>query len=174
MKVTAAIGLVGVGLLLAGCGSGTVSGDADAEGAAAGEPVFSPCDDIPDDTLVELRLDPSTESRDILGVEQAGWKLCRWDGDGYIVTVFSTTHSVEDVRTNDRNTDFNDQSIGGRDVFTYHEKSDTRQESCDVAMEARDGAAIVRVTLSAVDPVDADRCQLALDSALLLQRAIPV
>ncbi|MBM4607287.1 hypothetical protein GS575_33155 [Rhodococcus hoagii] len=43
MRVTAVIGLIGAGLLLAGCGSGTVSGDADAEGTAAGEPVFSPC-----------------------------------------------------------------------------------------------------------------------------------
>lgn len=174
MRVTAVIGLIGAGLVLAGCGSGTVSGDADAEGTAAGEPVFSPCDDIPEEVLLKLQLDPSTESRDILGVEQPGWKLCRWDGNGYILTVFSTTSSMEDVRANDRNTDFRDQSVGGREAFIYHETSDTRQESCDVALKSRDGAAIVRITLSAVDPASIERCQLALDSALALQPAIPL
>ncbi len=54
MRVTAVIGLIGAGLLLAGCGSGTVSGDADAEGTAAGEPVFSPCDDIPGEVVGAL------------------------------------------------------------------------------------------------------------------------
>ncbi|WP_238841310.1 DUF3558 domain-containing protein [Prescottella equi] len=173
MRVTAAIGLIGVGLLLAGCGSGTVSGDADAQGTAAGEPVFSPCDDIPDQVLVELGLDPATESRDILGVSQPGWKLCRWDGKGYILTVFSTTRSLEEVRENSRNTDFREQFVGGREAFSYHERADTRQASCDVAVKSRDGAAIVRVTLSVVDPAAADRCQLAVDSMNTLESGIP-
>lgn len=174
MRGSAAVGLIAAGLLLAGCGAGSVTGNPDAEGTAAGEPVFSPCDDISDGMLARLQLDPTTESRDILGAAQPGWKLCRWDGRGYILTVFSTTRSMEEVRLNSRNTDFRDQHVGGREAFSYHETTDTQQESCDIAMKSRDGAAIVRVTLSAVDPATADRCELALDAAVAMQASIPI
>src|SRR6476619_4623520 len=77
LRGLAGVGLVCGALVLAGCGSETVAGEAEAVGTAAGEPVFSPCDDIPDDALRAFGVDPTTESRDILGVKQPGWNVCR-------------------------------------------------------------------------------------------------
>ncbi|NKV80807.1 DUF3558 domain-containing protein [Rhodococcus hoagii] len=118
MRVTAVIGLIGAGLLLAGCGSGTVSGDADAEGTAAGEPVFSPCDDIPGEVVGALGVDPATEERDILGVKQPGWNVCGWRGSEYSVSIFATTRTLDEVRTNDRNEDVLpvELDVAGHDV----------------------------------------------------------
>ncbi|RDI24033.1 uncharacterized protein DUF3558 [Rhodococcus sp. AG1013] len=173
MRLVTVVGLISAGLVLAGCGSEAVSGDAETEGVAAGEPVFSPCDEIPDGLLTKLGLDPATESRDILGVAQPGWKLCRWPGSDHSVTVLATTRTVEEVRANTRNVDFVDQRIGGRESFTYREATDSRRETCDVAFRAGEGTTIVRIGLFEVNQQSGDPCQLAIQTATTLEPVIP-
>lgn len=173
MRVTAVIGLIGAGLLLAGCGSGTVPGDADAEGTAAGEPVFSPCDDIPDDVLRAVGVDPATESRDIMGVEQPGWKICKWRGDGPFLSVFATTYTLDDVRANDKNIEIAPVDVSGRKAFSYRETTDTDHKSCDVALSSAGGAVLVSISdLGGGTRVD-DPCALVIETTRTLASSIP-
>lgn len=172
MRVTAVIGLIGAGLLLAGCGSGSASGDADVEGTAAGEPVFSPCDDIPVDLLQVAGVDPATAERDIDGVKQPGWNRCRWTADGFSLTVFATTRSISEIRANDRNTDFIDYKVAGRNALAYRETSDLKRERCDVAMASDGGASIVRINVYRADAQSVP-CEQALRLATVLSPSIP-
>ncbi|WP_429518011.1 DUF3558 domain-containing protein [Rhodococcus sp. BE178] len=172
MRWVAAVGLIGAGLALAGCGSGTVPGTADPEAVASGEPAFSPCDDVPPDALHAVGVDPSTSERDIDGVKQPGWNRCRWAGTDHSLTVFATTRTWDEIRGNDRNTDLIDQQINGRDVMVYRESTDVRGERCDVAFRAGDGASIVRVSLYNPER-SGDPCELAVHTATALEGAIP-
>ncbi|MFC9790193.1 DUF3558 domain-containing protein [Rhodococcus sp. NPDC127528] len=167
------IGVVGAGLLLAGCGSGATDGKADAVGAAAGEPVFSPCDDIPDEALRAVEVDPATESRDIAGVKQPGWNICKWQGEGSALSVFATTHSLDDVRVNPKNTDFVPISIIGRQSFSYHELADQARRNCDVAIASKGGAVLVAVAYLGTDPVAEDPCVVAEHRARVLVTYMP-
>ncbi|WP_137725569.1 DUF3558 domain-containing protein [Prescottella subtropica] len=173
MRGTAAAALIGAGLLLAGCGTGSITGKADAEGAAAGEPAFSPCDDIPDSALIELGLDPATERRDIMGVKQPGWKICKWRGDGPFVSVLATTHTLDEVRANQKNIEFQDVSIDGRDAFQYRETTDVDRTSCDVAVGSDGGAVLVSISdLGGAAPIE-DPCGLAVQATTTLAPFIP-
>ncbi|MFD4292885.1 DUF3558 domain-containing protein [Rhodococcus sp. NPDC058505] len=168
-----ASGTVIAAALLAGCGPGPVSGDAEAAGVAAGEPVFSPCDDIPDEVLRGIGVDPATESRDILGVKQPGWNICKWMGGGPALSVFATTYTLDDIRAKDGNGEFADIEIGGRPAFTYRVDSDLDRRDCDVAVESAEGAVLVSVANVGVDPVAEDPCATAVRRATGLMAYIP-
>ncbi|RVW08241.1 DUF3558 domain-containing protein [Prescottella agglutinans] len=173
MRVGAVIGLIGAGLLLAGCGSGDVTGEASPEGVAAGEPVFSPCDAIPDEALIELGLDPATESPDIMGVAQPGWKICKWQGSGPALGVAATTHTMDDVQENKRNIDFNPVEIAGRQGFTYRETTDRDRRNCDVALASGNGAVIISVAYLGVDQVLEEPCSVVVRRAAHIAQYIP-
>ncbi|TQF65772.1 DUF3558 domain-containing protein [Rhodococcus spelaei] len=173
MRVQVMVGVVGAALLLAGCGSGAVDGKADAVGAAAGEPVFSPCDDIPDDALQAVGVDPATASRDIQGVKQPGWNICGWRGQGYTLSVFATTRTFEEVRLNPRNTNFEAVQVGSREAVSYQEVGDHRAELCDIALRTETGAVLVRAILNTADSTSEDRCAIALRSARGLEPYVP-
>lgn len=175
MRVTAAIGLIGAGLLLAGCGSGTVSGDADAEGVAAGEPIFSPCDDIPDSALAEVGVDLGTESRDIMGVKQPGWKICMWQGESPApaLSVFATNHTLDDVRANPRNVEFAEIQVGDRQAISYRETTDKDRRNCDVALSSGGGAVLISVAYLGLDAVLEEPCAVAEHRAQRLAEYIP-
>lgn len=173
MRVAAVIGLVGAGLLLAGCGSGAVQGKAAPAGVAAGEPVFSPCDDIPDDAIRGLGFDPATERRDIMGVKQPGWNICGWMGPGPALSMFATTYTLDDVRANDNNTEFTLLELDGRDAFTYREHSDKDRGSCDVAFGTAEGAVLLSASYLGVDPVVEDPCTVVTRAARALVDRLP-
>lgn len=173
MRVGAVIVLVGAGLLLAGCGSGDVTGEAAPEGVAAGEPVFSPCDDIPDEAIRALGFDPTTEDRDILGVKQPGWNICGWMGPGPALSVFATTYTLDDVRANDGNTEFALLELDGRNAFTYRELSDKDRRSCDVAVGTSEGAVLFSASYLGIDAVVEDPCAVVTRVAHALVDRLP-
>lgn len=175
MRWVAAVGLIGAGLALAGCGSGTVSGTADPEAVASGEPAFSPCDDIPDDVVRAQYVDLSTEERDIMGVKQPGWNVCGWSGPRYSLTVYATNKTMDDVRSNGKNEDFAPVELGDRAGVTYREIADTDRESCDVAMVSGAGTVLVSVGFHVLTPPRdvQEPCEIAIQSARALVPHIP-
>jgi len=173
MRVGAVIGLIGAGLLLAGCGSGDVTGEAAPASGTATEPLFSPCDDIPDESIRALGFDPTTEDRDVLGVKQPGWNICGWMGPGPALSVFATTYTLDDVRANDNNTEFTPLELGGRSAFTYRELSDKDRRSCDVAVGTAEGAVLFSVSYLGVDAVTEDPCSVATRVARELADELP-
>lgn len=161
--------------VMAGCGSETVAGEAVVARPTSGlsEPVFSPCDDIPDEVLRGVGLDPATESRDILGVNQPGWNICKWIGSGYSQTVFATTYSMADVRANPRYTDFQQQEVGDREAYSFREVADASRERCDVAIETSDGAVLMRASISVANPTEENPCDIALRAARAYEPVVP-
>ncbi|SDE23212.1 DUF3558 domain-containing protein [Rhodococcus tukisamuensis] len=161
--------------VMVGCGSETVAREAVVAKPTSGltEPVISPCDDIPDEVLRGVGLDPATESRDIRGVKQPGWSVCRWDGIGYIQSVFATTHTLDDFLANKRNTDFQRQEVGDREAYSYREVVDDKRESCDVVLRTADGSTQIRASLNSGTPAAANPCDLALNAARAFDSVIP-
>ncbi|MFD4181182.1 DUF3558 domain-containing protein [Rhodococcus sp. NPDC058514] len=171
-------GLAGVGvvcgvLMLAGCGSGTVAGEASPEGVAAGEPVFSPCDDIPDEALRAVQVDPMTESQDIAGVKQPGWNICLWRGPEHALSIFATTYTMDDVRSNKKFEEFLPVDLGGRTAATFREVADKERRECDVALASNGGAVMVSIAYLSGMPVVEEPCGVAERTALQLLSHIP-
>lgn len=167
--------------LIAGCGSGSMAGEAEVEGGAAGvdggagEPAFSPCDDIPDDALRAVGVDPATEERDIDGIDQPGWNICNWQSADWDLAVFATTRTMGEFRNKGGNESFATAKIAGRTGFTYREASDTRRERCAVAFPSVGGTALVTVGYyGIVKPADSEQpCEVAAKAAELLLSHIP-
>ncbi|MGW0042512.1 DUF3558 domain-containing protein [Rhodococcus sp. NPDC003348] len=158
-----------------GCGSESVAGQAGAEGAVVGEPVFSPCDDIPDDALRQIGVDPATEDRDILGVKQPRWNICGWQGDRYSLSVFATTYAVDDFRANERYEEFVDVDVNGRGGVGFREVADEKREGCDVAVPSAAGAVLVSIGFHVLTPArDAqESCEVAERAMRTISSVIP-
>ncbi|MET4613321.1 hypothetical protein ABIC28_004322 [Rhodococcus sp. PvR044] len=173
LRSLAGVGLVCGAVVLAGCGSETVAGEAEAVGTGVGQPVFSPCDDIPDEALRTVGVDPATESKDILGAKQPGWEICRWNGPEHILRVFSTVRTMDEVRSNEQNTDFAPLELGGRDAVSYREVADTARETCDIAFASGGGTVLVRINTSLGDSRAEEPCAIALQTATELEPIVP-
>ncbi|MFD4180353.1 DUF3558 domain-containing protein [Rhodococcus sp. NPDC058514] len=173
MRVGFVLAVVCGAVVLAGCGSESVSGQAAPEGSAAGEPVFSPCDDLPDDAIRAVGMDPATESRDILGVHQPGWNLCRWNNSTHFLRVYSSTFTLDDVRRNDDFEEFAPVDLGGREAVTFRDVADRERLWCDVATTSAGGAVMVSISESGPDPAVEEPCAVALQTARTLLPHIP-
>lgn len=175
MRVAALVGGCCVALSLAGCTNGTVDGRSEPAGVASGEPAFSPCDDIPDDTLRGLGLDPETEERDILGVRQPGWKVCSWQADRYSVSVLATTHTIDDLRAFGENRDFVDVEIGGRTGTLYRKVADREGKRCDVAIPTPGGVVLLFVGFHTLVTPRNERepCEVVLAASASISPVLP-
>ncbi len=143
--------------LVSGCG--TVSGQAEPENPTASDPAFDPCEDIPDEALREVGMDPATESRDILGVHQPGWRICGWNSTTRdYLTVYSTSRSLDDVRRNPDFTGFEAVVVGGRDGMSFREVGDTQAAVCDVATAVAGKAVMFSLEATAPAPPGRDVC----------------
>ena len=125
--------------------------------------------------LGAIGLDPASESRDIQGVKQPGWSLCRWnDRDvSYFVTIFATGTAIDSILTNERFTDVTPIEINGREAFTVRETSDKRNEHCDVVDTAGPDALMLRTDQSKGLPPSESPCPQAIKSAQGLEPVLP-
>ncbi|MFD4468311.1 DUF3558 domain-containing protein [Rhodococcus sp. NPDC058505] len=156
---------------VAGCG--TVSGEAGPEQPTASNPAFDPCDDIPDDAIRAVGMDPATESRDILGVHQPGWNLCGWNNATHFLSVLATNYSIEDVRRNADYESFSDSTIGERSVVQYHDATDRAGTDCDLATASAGGAVVISVSESGERPADQQPCSVVWEAATTLLPFVP-
>jgi hypothetical protein len=147
-----------IGLLTVSCGS-TVVGEP--ERASGQEGLFNPCTDIPDSVIEEVGLDPATESVDVFGVEQPGWKICAWDGSWYGLSILSTRYTTDDIRKNPDYVEIVDIEIGGRAAIRYRKESDAVGEGCYVVFPADQGSVWIRVQSTGLEPQDMPSCDMA-------------
>ncbi|ROZ44725.1 DUF3558 domain-containing protein [Rhodococcus sp. WS3] len=147
-----------IGLFSVGCGS-TVEGVP--ERASGQEGLFNPCTDIPDSVIEGVGLDPATESIDIFGVEQPGWKICAWDGSWYGLSILSTRYTTDDIRKNPDYVDIVDIEIDGRTAIEYRKVSDVVGEGCYVVFSADQGSVWVRVQSTGLEPQEMPSCDMA-------------
>ncbi|MFD4182467.1 DUF3558 domain-containing protein [Rhodococcus sp. NPDC058514] len=156
----------------AACGADTVAGSPTIESSDVGQPAFDPCT-IPDEALRAVGVDPATEDPDIFGVQATGWEVCKWTGDWFGLSVFSTTQPIDEIKTNPRNTEFTPVGIGTRGAITYRETSDTRRENCDVAFGIEDGSVMVRIHGMVSRPALREPCEMAVLTATTLDPHLP-
>ncbi|WP_433608920.1 DUF3558 family protein [Prescottella agglutinans] len=161
-------------LALTGCGSTSVEGQAETTKAQAGEPTFDPCS-VPDDALREIGVDPASARRDIVGVKQPGWSLCGWnDPDvSFFVTIFAAGLPLDAILANERTVDPVPVDLAGRDAFTIREKSDTRNEHCDVLVTAGPDTLMLRTSFAKGLPPSESPCPQAIKNAKLLEPSLP-
>lgn len=168
--------LIAASAMLVGCGaadSAEQSATPGTESTNKNPGLFEPCD-IPDEALVAAGLDPATEDPDFFGVQATGWEACAWRGSWYFITVLSTTHSFEEVKTNPNNVEVVEvDTVAGRDAVTYRDKSDVQREVCDVAFASSAGAVVVRSHKRGTKEAEDDLCALAVRTANTLDRELP-
>ncbi len=165
--------VVGVMVCAAGLasGCGTVAGEAKPYDPTASQPVFNPCDDLSDDAVRAVGMDPATEARDILGVQQPGWNICEWDGPAYALGVAATNFTLDDVRRNPEFKGFEQVELPGRDAIQFRSATGVNDDRCYVATPSGSGTVLISATLPVGRP--GDPCALALDGTRALLTYLP-
>lgn len=173
-------GVVGAAVL-AGCG--------DAEQGSAGPTtrdldtieVFNPCRGaLSDDALRSVGLDPATKSITTdppTGV--SSWRICGWlplddrYGSGRRrVSIFSTSHTLDEARKKDSVVIVRDTTVNGRPGLISKEKNDL--DACFASFEAEQGMFEVRTSwLSTEGPRVGDVCEMAERYAAALEPHLP-
>jgi hypothetical protein len=164
--------------LATGCGS-SVEGTATTTSTAKSADdiqIFNPCTQLSDDVLRATRVDPATKSVTTDPPSgPASWRICGWQSTElpYFLDVASSSHTVEETRANDRETGFRDVAIGPRTALIHQDKTDTRGETCRVAIPAEQGMFVISATWRASKPITHDRCELAVVHAKDLEPHLP-
>lgn len=164
--------LASVALGLSGCGSATNQSTA-AESpttAAATETadpsagLWDPCTGIPAAVLKEHGVDPSPP-KIAQGLPIRGWKTCTWTGeDWYGLIVYSTHHTVDELKSSDSHAGVRPVTIGDRTGIIDHQSGLDYARECVVSLPAQQGMVEVSVMLSqATGGPERDLCGKAKD-----------
>lgn len=157
-------------VLLGGCTS-TVAGEAVRPDGADG--LFDPCAAIPDEVISGLGADVTTEETGVAGVRQAEFEICTWDTDWYYLGVWSTFHTLDDVRRNPDDTDITDAPEVGEGAITFREVSDTDHDRCFVAIPVTQGAIFIQANAMWGMGSHEEMCALAVRLAKALMPYFP-
>ncbi|WP_084511172.1 DUF3558 domain-containing protein [Nocardia lijiangensis] len=168
------LGVCAAGLMLgtAACG-GSTEGTATTSTSAAQAALWNPCTEIPDETLRQIGLDPSTEETGVAGVPQSGWEICSWNAAKYHVTVFSTKRTSDEIQNKPGNVEFQDVQIAGRNGSQYRVEGASKRLTCDIVFSARQGAFSVKVGNNPAEDHPDDPCSLANRAASILVPQFP-
>ncbi|MCP2278760.1 DUF3558 domain-containing protein [Nocardia amikacinitolerans] len=175
---TAAAGAAVIGLA-AGCGStvgGTAATPTTTASSADNVELFNPCTQLTDEVLRATGMDPATKSVTTDPAQgPAAWRVCGWypPGRAYKITVYSTSHTPDESRANEKLTGFRDVTVGSRNGATYHDKSDTDGERCYVGFPAQQGMFEVSASWTSERPRTTDMCEVALEHAKDLEPHLP-
>jgi hypothetical protein len=80
---------------------------------------------------------------------------------------------LDAILANERTVDPAPVDIAGRDAFTIREKSDTRNEHCDVLVTAGPDTLMLRTSYSKGLPPSESPCPEAIKNAELLEPSLP-
>lgn len=153
-------------LAVAGC-STTESGNAQPSSttdlSAATAALWDPCSQIPDSTLTSLGLDVTSERSGILGADEPGWKVCRWEDigypSGYSVGAYSTVHTLDELRAKEGNIEFTDIVIAGRKGVQFRQSHYEANEDCSVAFQTTTGFAQLDMLNAGVSAKSVPPCE---------------
>ncbi|MFC6012573.1 DUF3558 domain-containing protein [Nocardia lasii] len=111
--------------------------------AAAAAGLWDPCSQIPDSLLTSVGLDVASKRSGILGAEEPGWKICRWDDvnfpSDFGIGVYSTVNTVEEVRAKTTNIEFKDVTIAGRAGVQFRQSHFKPDEDCSIVFPTSTG-----------------------------------
>ncbi|WP_435593449.1 DUF3558 domain-containing protein [Nocardia sp. bgisy118] len=157
---------------VAACG-GSTEGAATTSTSAAQAALWNPCTEVPDDLLRQLSVDPGTEESGVAGVPQSGWEICKWSGQKYFLTVYSTGRTLQEVRDKPGNIELSDVRIGTRSGTEYRVEGASKDRNCDIVFSAQQGAVSLRIGNRLSDANPQDPCGLARQAAEVLAPIFP-
>ena len=133
MRIRLAL-LAGVAVLAAASCDAQSGTEAPQETSPPAVALWDPCT-IGNSTLQAARLDPSTRDTTIAGAEDVeGWELCSWKDQAhlpnYSLGVWATTHSLDEVKSNEVNTGFTDVTVAGRPAVQHGVRGGAAERTC--------------------------------------------
>ncbi|WP_158436151.1 DUF3558 domain-containing protein [Nocardia nova] len=143
---------IGAAVTVAGCSTDTNgTPTATADPAAA---LWDPCTQVPDSALTAAQVDPATRKSGIDGVEQSGWKICKWKGAEYSVSIYSTAKAPSEIANKSGNIDQRDVTITGRTGTEF--KASGWDTQCNAVFPAQQGAIQLQILgrLAEDNPID--------------------
>jgi hypothetical protein len=165
------LALCGTALLAAGC-STTTPGSPVASSTAPLE-LFDPCG-IPDDALRSAGVDPATEREGIAGAEFEGWKICSWQATlgTYSLRIYSTSHTLAEMRRNTAFAQFKESSAGSREGLTAVNVG-VETETCNFGFAVAQGLIMVNVTSYTADVASEEPCMTTTLRTIDLDSQLP-
>ncbi|MFI2478226.1 DUF3558 domain-containing protein [Nocardia xishanensis] len=157
---------------VAGC-EGATEGTPATSTSAAQVALWNPCTEVPDGLLRQLSVDPATEESGVAGVPQSGWEICKWSGQKYFLTVYSTERTLREVRDKPGNVELSDVQIGTRGGTEYRVEGASKDRNCDIVFSAQQGAVSLRIGNRLSDANPQDPCVLAQQAAEVLVPIFP-
>ncbi|MEU6563153.1 DUF3558 domain-containing protein [Nocardia nova] len=152
---------IGAAVAAAGCSTDTNgTPTATADPAAA---LWDPCTSIPDEALRASNVDPANKQSGISGVEQSGWKICKWRGPQYAISIYSTAKGTDEVVHKAGNVDIADVTVAGRAGQQYRAEGASKNLDCDVAFPVAQGTVELEVLGRASLDNPPDPCKVIAD-----------
>lgn len=157
------------GLALTGCTKSTTSPTADAQTTTASATAsttdsatakWDPCT-IPDSAISVLGLDTATKSNQVAGTEFPGWNVCSWRSASktYDFTVFSSGHSLAEIKQRTDRQDFTPTTVGSHAALQYRPVGASHDDVCYISAEIPGGMADFSVQERyGIAPAGADPC----------------
>ncbi|MFE3543427.1 DUF3558 domain-containing protein [Nocardia sp. NPDC059177] len=136
--------------------------------------VYNPCTELGADVLRATGVDPASK-RTVTDPPSgpASWRVCSWypEGDPYVLTVASSSHTIDETRAKESVTDLRDTTVGGRSGITFREKSNP--DGCFVAFPADQGMFEIYSSWLSNGAKDVDSCTIAAKHAADLEPHLP-
>ncbi|APE33031.1 hypothetical protein BOX37_02535 [Nocardia mangyaensis] len=149
-------------VVLAGC-SATVDGQA-VLSPLTKEQLFDPCT-VPDSVIQAVGADPTTKGDNPFMSPRPEWKGCEWTADGYFISLFSTTNTVQQFRENDYLHDFQIVTVAGREGLQYLLGTWDPPHQCGIAFGSSQGTITLQASKFVDDKSPTDPCLLANNAA---------
>ncbi|MFF2086878.1 DUF3558 domain-containing protein [Nocardia sp. NPDC058176] len=157
-------------VVLAGC-SETVDGQA-VISPLTKERLFDPCT-VRDSVVQAAGADPATRDDNPFSSPRPDWKGCRWTADGYFISLFSTTNTVQQFRENDYLHDFQTVTVGGREGLQYLLGTWDPPHQCGIAFGSSQGTITLQASKFVDNKSSTDPCLLANNAAPNFMEVLP-
>lgn len=176
--IRASLATAAAAAMVTGCTSTT---DGAATGTAAPASVkqaevFNPCAELPDHVLREVGLDPSTKTVTTDPPDgPSSWRVCGWmtPDQLILVDVFSTSHTLDEARSNEDMVQKVETTIGSRPAIRAYDKSESDGRSCYVSMQAEQGMFEIKAGWLAANGWTRDICEISTEYANALEPHLP-
>ncbi|MFF2082610.1 DUF3558 domain-containing protein [Nocardia sp. NPDC058176] len=167
---TCLVGVVGCGTSVDGTATTVATTTRDIDSIE----VYNPCTELSADVLRATGVDP--DSKRTVTDAQSGptsWRVCSWypEGDPYVLTVASSSHTLDETRAKESVTILGDTTVGGRSGITFREKSNP--DGCYVAFPAAQGMFEIYASWLSNGKKDVDSCTIAAKHAADLEPHLP-
>lgn len=137
--------------------------------------IFNPCTDLPDETLAEVGLDPATKGVVTDPEGESTWRVCQWRTADNLqhVTIMSTTHTLDEARTNDNQIYLGETTVNGRTAQRSYDKAETDGRSCYTSIEAEQGMFEISASWTREAEWTRDSCEVSDQFSAALEPHLP-